>query len=77
MGNPLQDATDPMTPTELVYAMTPTELVYAMTPTELVKSYNTLNITRQGELLASLDELCEEWRTERRKAKRTFARATA
>jgi hypothetical protein len=42
----------------------------AMTPAELVKGYKTLNTTRQGELLASLDELCGEWRTERRKARR-------
>lgn len=60
MGNPMQDATD------------------AMTPSELVKGYRTLNTTRQGELLAGLDELCEQWRTERRKARREFApRATA
>ena len=59
MGNPMQDATD------------------AMVPSELVKGYNTLNATRHGELLASLDELCEAWRTERHTAKRALTRATA
>ena len=49
----------------------------AMTTTELVRGYRTLNITRQSELLAGLDDLCDGWRTERRKAGRGFARATA
>ena len=62
MGNPMQDATDAMTPTDFVYAMTPTELVYAMSPTELVKGFNTLDTTRRVELLAYLEELCEEQR---------------
>ena len=51
MGDPMQDATD---------AMTRTEPVYPMPPTELVKGFNILDTKRQVELLAYLEELCEE-----------------
>ena len=51
MGDPMQDATD---------AMTLTEPVYPMPPTELVKGFNILDTKRQVELLAYLEEACEE-----------------